>query len=206
MKKILIPLFLCLVFVNTESFAQVEFGIKTGVSLTSMSFDDKDCSGSCHPDLNYYVGPVVKFALPIKCLDIEAGVLYDYKESHVEVFNASGGGYYNFYNIEQKQLLIPANLRLGFSLFKDNLGFYLFAGPQLGIVLEGKDIKKEDGYWSHNNFNLGANFGVGTTLFKHLDLALSLSADITKAGEVKTNNNKIAGKFGAIQLSLGCYF
>lgn len=205
MKKILIPLFLCLVFVNTESFAQVEFGIKTGVSLTSMSFDDKNY-GSEHPDLNLYVGPVVKFALPIKCLDVEVGVLYDYKESHVEVFNASGGGYYNFYNIEQKQLLIPANLRLGFSLFKDNLGFYLFAGPQLGIVLEGKDIKMEDGNWSHNNFNLGANFGVGTTLFKHLELSLAFSADITKTGEVRTNTNKIAGKFGALQLNLGIYF
>ena len=204
MKKILISLFLCLVFVNTECFAQVEFGIKTGVSLTSMSFDDKDY-GSEHPDLNYFVGPVAKFELPIKCLGIEVGVLYDYKKSSFEALNTTGDAWY-FYDIEQKQLLIPANLRLGFSLFKDNLGFYLFAGPQLGIVLEGKDINKEDGNWSHNNFNLGANFGVGTTLFKHLDLALSLSADITKAGEVKTNNNKIAGKFGAIQLSLGCYF
>lgn len=203
MKKILIPLFLCLVFVNTECFAQVEWGVKGGVSLTSMSFDGKGYS--CDTDLNYYVGPVVKFALPIKCLDIEVGALYDYKSSTISTLNASGTGML-FYNIEQKQLLIPANLRLGFSLFKDNLGFYLFAGPQLGIVLEGKDVKMEDGNWSHNNFNLGANFGVGTTLFKHLDLALSLSTDITKAGEVKTNNNKIAGKFGAIQLSLGCYF
>ena len=204
MKKILISLFLCLVFVNTESFAQVEFGIKTGVSLTSMSFDDKDY-GSEHLDWNYYVGPVVKFALPIKCLDVEVGALYDYKSSTISTLNASGTGML-FYDVEQKQLLIPANLRLGFSLFKDNLGFYLFAGPQLGIVLEGKDVKMEDGNWSHNNFNLGANFGVGTTLFKHLDLALSLSADITKAGEVKTNNNKIAGKFGALQLNLGIYF
>ena len=204
MKKILISLFLCLVFVNTESFAQVEFGVKTGLSLTSMSFDDKDY-GTEHPDLNYFVGPVAKFELPIKCLDVEVGALYDYKSSTISTLNASGTGML-FYDVEQKQLLIPANLRLGFSLFKDNLGFYLFAGPQLGIVLEGKDIKKEDGNWSHNNFNLGASFGVGTTLFKHLELSLAFSADITKAGEVKTNNNKIAGKFGAIQLNLGIYF
>ncbi|MBE6283382.1 MAG: PorT family protein [Mediterranea massiliensis] len=204
MKKALILIFLCLVFINAESFAQVEWGVKSGVGVTSMSFDGKDYSSE-HAQWNYFIGPVVKFALPIKCLDIEVGALYDYKESDFEALNTTGDAW-RFYKIEQKQLLIPANLRLGFSLFKDNLGFYLFAGPQFGIVLDGKDVKTENSSWSHNKINLGANFGVGTTLFKHLELALAFSADLTNAGEVKVDNDNIAGKYGALQLNLGVYF
>ena len=204
MKKIFVLVFLCLTLANMKGFAQVKFGVKGGVGITSMSFDDKNC-GNEHADWSYFVGPIVKFALPIKCLELELGALYDYKSSNVHAYNAAGDGM-RFYDIEQKQLLIPANLRLGFSLFKDNLGFYLFAGPQLGIVIEGKDTKTEDKTWSHSNFNLGANFGVGTTILKHLDLALALSGDLTKTGEVKSNTDNIAGKFGAVQLSLGIYF
>ena len=64
------------------------------------------------------------------------------------------------------------------------------------------------GDWLPKKFNLSANIGVGTTLWKHLEVALAYNIICTKSAEVEINKNKIVdeGRFNAWQLSLGYYF
>lgn len=204
MKKTLILLLLGLILVNAQSFAQVKFGIKGGVNLTDLSFDrfhyDRDA------DKSYFIGPVAKISLPIKRFGIELGALYDYRSAKVISTDLVGAPMYKS-TLEQKQIVVPISLRYDYDL-NDKIGLYAFAGPQLGFLIDRTEVTMDYGDWLPKKFNLSANIGVGTTLWKHLEVALAYNIICTKSAEVEINKNKIVdeGRFNAWQLSLGYYF
>ena len=76
--------------------AQVKFGLKGGLNITDMSFssDVFDVSNRT----GFFIGPTLKFKVPILGFGIDASALYDQREAKVKA---------NGKNIKQQAINIP---------------------------------------------------------------------------------------------------
>lgn len=64
--------------------AQIQFGVKGGVNLSSFSFsNDADMLDSKNRT-GFFIGPTVNFTLPVVGLGVDASVLYDQREAKVD--------------------------------------------------------------------------------------------------------------------------
>ena len=103
----------------------VRFGFKGGLELTQMEF-----SSDALRDANragFYIGPQVKFKLPVVGLGIDVSALYSRRSLKVEGEE-----------LRQESLLLPAHVRYGAAI-GELVGVFLCAGPQLSFNL-GDDI------------------------------------------------------------------
>ena len=152
----------------------VNFGLKGGFEMTNMDFTAESLNKSNR--MGFYIGPQVRFKLPVVGLGIDVSALYDYRDLKVEEENFS-----------QQSLLIPAHVRYGVGL-GEALGIFLCAGPQFSFNL-GDDIM----YWidkekNNNQFNLqntmlSLNFGVGVNFGPHLEAALFYNVPMGKTAD-----------------------
>ena len=173
--------------------AQVKFGLRGGLNLTSMSFSksvtDKENRAG------FYVGPTVKFSLPLVGLGIDASALYDQREAEVDDVK-----------IKQQAINIPVNVRYGWGL-GSLANVFLFAGPQFGFNVGDKDIKEID--WKFKSSNFSINVGVGATLLSHLELKANYNIVCGKTGEVSVTDGAksvVRGRENAWQIGLAYYF
>ena len=114
--------------------AEVKFGVKGGLNLTSMSLDAKAIDKS--NQAGFFIGPTFKFTLPIVGLGFDASALYDQRKAEVDDTS-----------IKQQSIQIPINIRYGIGL-GSTASIYFFAGPQFGFNVGDKDIKTDVGNWT----------------------------------------------------------
>ena len=198
MKKIIAAALLIVAFV-TPSRAQFKFGLQAGLNLSSVS--TKNFSDDINSRTGFFVGPTVKFTLPVIDIGFDASVLYDHREG-----NSKWG------TVKAQSVQIPINLRYGFGL--SNLTeLFVFAGPQFGFVVE-------DGYWldsfrtvSLNGSNYSANIGIGATFLNHFQAKFNYNIALSDTGEftIKSDYNapsKSAGSFkiNTWQISVAYFF
>ena len=69
-------------FAGNAAKAQGKFGIKGGLNVTSMSLNSEVFDASNRT--GFFIGPTVKFTLPIVGLGVDASALYDQRESKVK--------------------------------------------------------------------------------------------------------------------------
>ena len=181
MKKIFsIAICLIALLCATPANAQIKFGLKGGLNVTDMSFskDVLDASNRA----GWFVGPTVKISLPIPGLGVDASVLYDYRSAKVDAKDNSDVS--EKVNIKQQQLAIPLNLRYGWGL-GSLANIYVFAGPQWGINVGDKHFKWSDGSnYSLKKSDFSVNFGLGTTLFTHLQISANYNVACGKSADV----------------------
>ena len=206
MKKLLSFAFLTLgLFVSTSVNAQgVKLGVKGGLNVTDMSFDSEllnksNCVGG-------FIGPTIKFTLPIIGLGIDASALYDFREAKItDRANQEK-------SVKQEQISIPVNARYSIGLGSTASAF-LFAGPQWSINIGGKDFEWTKGSsYSFKDSNFSVNAGLGITLMDHLqisanyNIAMGKTADI-KAREVLTDlPEKIKSRTNSWQIAVAYFF
>ena len=155
MKKILtvVVLFAALM-TAVPAKAEVKFGLKGGLNLTNMRFDSSVADKS--NQAGFFIGPTVKFTLPIVGLGFDASALYDQRKAEVDDTS-----------IKQQSIQIPINLRYGIGL-GSTASIYFFAGPQFGFNVGDKDIKTDVGNWTFKSSNISANVGLGLMLLSVL--------------------------------------
>ena len=79
MKKVLSIVFLVAAMLfAANANAQIKFGLKGGLNVTSMSFSEEVFDAS--NKTGFFVGPMVKVTVPIVGLSFDAAALYDQKE------------------------------------------------------------------------------------------------------------------------------
>ena len=61
--------------------AQVKFGVKGGLNLTNMKFDNSIVDKS--NQTGFFIGPTINFTLPVVGLGIDASALYDQRSAEV---------------------------------------------------------------------------------------------------------------------------
>ena len=176
MKKILSLVFMVAAMMYaTSANAQVKFGLKGGLNVTSMSFSEDVFDAS--NKTGFFVGPMVKVTVPIVGLSFDAAALYDQKEADVKYVGTNGD--FGQANVKQQSINIPVNVRYGFGL-SSLANIFLFAGPQWGINVGDKNFTwNETSSYSLKKSNFSVNVGAGVTLLNHLQVSattISLAA------------------------------
>jgi opacity protein-like surface antigen len=177
--------------------AEVKFGLKGGLNLTSMSLDANAFSKS--NQAGFFIGPTVKFTIPIVGLGFDASALYDQRKAEVD--NTS---------VKQQSIQIPINLRYGIGL-GSTASIYFFAGPQFGFNVGDKDIKTDVGNWTFKSSNISANVGLGLMLLRHLQISANYNFSLGKTGELEQDipgaiKSIDDGKLNAWQIGVAYFF
>jgi hypothetical protein len=162
MKKLtlLIAIMVSLSFVAR---AQMNFGVKAGLNMATLSGDDVE-NASMKP--NYQVGGVLNFNVT-DAISLQPGLILAGKGSN----NSENSDF----TLSMNYLEIPVNAVYNIS------GFQVFAGPYLGLGLFGKEKYADDDYdieftsdvdptntsqdkSYYNSFDYGINAGLGYKL------------------------------------------
>ena len=154
MKKILM-LIVVAVGISLPSQAQVKFGLKGGLNLTSMSFNENAVDNALKNKAGFFVGPTVKIGLPVTGLSVDASALYDQRESKIESNGQEA-------TLKSQSLQVPINIRYGVGL-GSVANLFAFAGPQFGFNLgdKTKEIYKNAMDWTLRSSNISANVTAG---------------------------------------------
>ena len=200
MKKILtIVAITCIAFAMPAQ-AQVKFGLKGGLNLTSLSADGVNSAISNKS--GFYVGPTVKFTLPVVGLSIDGSALYDQRNAKIKGTDQT---------IKAQSIQIPINVRYGIGL-SSVVNVFAFAGPQFGFNIGDKSkLLDQMGEWSLKSSNISGNIGIGATVFSKLQITANYNFQLSKSSEVEyepVGGPKQYGKakFNTWQLGLGYFF
>ena len=200
MKKLFAVVLMAVAFAM-PSKAQFSWGIQAGLNMSNVSASD--LSGSVKSRTGFFVGPTIKFSLPLVGLGIDASALYDQREGKVEVADQSE-------NVKSQSIQIPINLRYGFGL-GSVAEIFAFAGPQFGFNIGGKkDIFNDMADWTLKSSNFSANFGIGATILSKLQAKVNYNVALGKTGEFESVSSTVKqvvdAKFNAWQVSLAYFF
>ena len=179
MKKILTLIVMAVAFAM-PSQAQFNFGAQAGLNLTNISDFSLTAAGvenAIESRAGFFVGPTVKFTLPIVGLGIDASALYDQREAKT-----------NGETLKSQSIQIPINVRYGFGL-GSMAEIFAFAGPQFGFNIGDKDktwgdVKNTAAKWTLKSSNVSANVGIGATILSKLQLKVNYNIALGKTGEV----------------------
>lgn len=173
--------------------AQIDWGLRAGANIVNMKMSS-DILGSKN-NAGFYVGPTVKFTVPIVGLSFDASAVYDQRTAKI-VDDTKG------VTEERKQqtIQIPINIRYGWGL-SSMANVFLFAGPQFGFNLSKK---YSDWTWKSSQFSV--NVGIGATVLSHLELKANYNFVVGKSAVASSNNFEGNSRFNTWQIGLGYYF
>ena len=179
--------------------AQFKFGLKGGLNITDMSFSSDVVDASNRT--GFFIGPTVKFTLPIVGLGIDASALYDQREAKVKGADKK---------LKQQAINIPINLRYDIGL-GSLAAVYLAAGPQFGFNVGDKHqtIVEDVADWKLNTSNFSVNVGFGVMLLSHLQVGANYNIVCGKTGEVTVFDGAkevFRGRSNTWQISAAYYF
>lgn len=203
MKKLFAVVLMAVAFAM-PSKAQFSWGIQAGLNMTNISTEN---GGSLKSRTGFFVGPTVKFTLPLVGLGIDASALYDQREGKADQ------GLNDTETFKSSSIQIPINVRYGIGL-GSLAEVFAFAGPQFGFNLGGKKSFKDelnDAYdWTLSSSNFSVNLGIGATVLSKLQAKLNYNIALGKTGEFKdvstTAKQVSEAKFNAWQISLAYFF
>ena len=205
MKKIFAVMLMAVAFAMPSN-AQIKFGVTGGLNLTNVNV--KDAEGTVKSRAGFFIGPTVKFTLPIVGLGVDAAAVYDQREGK------AGEGEYSK-TIKAQSIQIPINLRYGMGL-ADLLEVFAFAGPQFGFnvgsnqtLSDVENLAKSE--WTLKSSNFSFNAGLGLTVLSKLQAKFNYNWALGKTGEIETTVSgakRAAGsaKFNCWQISLAYWF
>lgn len=186
--------------------AQLKFGIKGGLNITDMSLSNDVFETSNRT--GFFIGPTIKFTLPIVGLGFDASALYDQREGEVNV-EADDNTLVST-RLKQKSINIPINLRYDIGL-GSLAAVYLAAGPQFGFNVGDKNqsLFKDVAEWKLNSSNFSVNVGAGVMLLSHLQIGANYNIVCGKTGEITFLDGAesvLRGRSNTWQISAAYYF
>ena len=200
-----------MLFAASSAQAQVKFGLKGGLNVTNMSLNSEVFDAD--NQTGFFIGPTVKFTLPIVGLGIDASALYDQRDAKVKV---EDDGESVESKIKNQSINIPINLRYGVGL-GSTASLFLFAGPQFGFNVGDKNqsLYKDVAQWRLKSSTFSVNVGLGAMLLSHLQISANYNIACGKTGETTvsealgTTAQEVFSKRGranAWQIGLAYYF
>lgn len=200
-----------MLFAASSAQAQVKFGLKGGLNVTNMSLNSEVFDAD--NQTGFFIGPTVKFTLPIVGLGIDASALYDQRDAKVKVEDEDGSVESK---IKNQSINIPINLRYGVGL-GSTASLFLFAGPQFGFNVGDKNqsLFKDAAQWRLKSSTFSVNVGLGAMLLSHLQISANYNIACGKTGETTVSDVagetvqqmfKKRGRANAWQIGLAYYF
>ena len=179
MKKIFAAILLAGLFAM-PLHAQVSFGLKGGLNETKLSLNQSDLEESISNKSGFFIGPTVRFTLPIVSLGMDAAVLYDQREGEAKDTGEK---------LQQKSIQIPIHARYG-----------------IGFDTEKQKVSD----WSLKTANISGNAGLALMFANHLQVSVNYNFALSKNAEYKVIKNGIENhvkvKNNAWQIALAYYF
>ena len=199
-----------MLFTANSTQAQVKFGLKGGLNVTNMSLNEDVFN--TENQTGFFIGPTLKFTLPIVGLGIDASALYDQREAKVSGEVGNEQKTIEERSMKSKYVNIPINLRYGVGL-GSLANVFMFAGPQFGFNVGDKEQSLVDGKtWQLSSSTFSVNVGAGFTIANHLQLSANYNIACGKTGDV-TIGSAISdavkggkGRANAWQIGLAYYF
>ncbi len=154
-----------LAFCVVPAQAQLRFGVKGGVNISSVSFNTSVLDAD--NITGFQIGPMIEATVPLLGVGFDLGVLYSQKGMNVDNENMT-----------TDYIDVPLNFKwkLGIPLVKP----YVAAGPYIGFKVGGDKI------WNvlqqqieAKSFSAGLNFGAGVELFSHLQVGFNYGLGLT---------------------------
>lgn len=206
MKRIIssIAIAVAMLCIALPSKAQIKLGVKGGVNVTDMSIDKKVFDAS--NQTGFFIGPTLKFSLPLTGLGIDIAALYDQRSAKINDAEENDGKE----TLKQQAINIPINLRYGIGL-GSLASIYFAAGPQFGFNVGDKDKKIfDDATWELKKSSFSINLGAGVSLIKHIEIGANYNIACGKTGEVTSIEDgvkyAIKGRNSAWQIYAAYYF
>ncbi|GAB6962616.1 porin family protein [Prevotella fusca JCM 17724] len=154
----------------------MKIGVKAGLNVSDFHFSSEVFDKS--NQIGWFIGPTVKFTLPIVGLGMDASVLYDYRSAKLNYATVEQ-------TVKQQQLSIPVNLRYSIGL-GGTANIFFFGGPQIAFNVGDKDYQwNKSSNYALKNSNFSVNLGFGVTALRHLqvsanyNIACGNTADVT---------------------------
>ena len=200
---------LAMLFTANTANAGINFGVKGGLNVTSMSLNSEVFDASNRA--GFFFGPTVKFTLPIVGLGIDASALYDQREAKLTVGEAKTKE-----TVKTQAINIPINARYSVGL-GSVASVLFFAGPQFGFNVGDKNqsLFKDMGEWRLKSSTFSVNVGLGAMLLSHLQISANYNIACGKTGETTVSSAlgelaqsaaKKRGRANAWQIGLAYYF
>ena len=209
MRKIVLLLGLFVVLLSvTESSAQIKYGVKGGLNLSSVGFDEDVYS--INNRAGFFVGPTVLMATPIKEIELDASLLFDQRGVETETPDLDTGHHYKT-TTTLRQIALPVNLRYNLSP-ESHTRLFVFAGPQLGLNVGKKESELDNGDMVFDTFSFSMNVGIGMMLSQHIQVSANYNFVCGKNAGIWINRQLDSGRqvnksrFNAWQFSVGYYF
>ena len=210
MKKIFTSAAIALAMLLTANTANagINFGVKGGLNVTSMSLNSEVFDASNRA--GFFFGPTVKFTLPIVGLGIDASALYDQREAKLTVSEAKTKE-----TVKTQAINIPINARYSVGL-GSVASVLFFAGPQFGFNVGDKNADLGgDSRWKFRSSQFSVNVGAGFSFMNHFEVTANYNIACGKTGdatlsktvsEVVGSATKDKGRANAWQIALAYYF
>lgn len=189
-KKILLVALIAILGVGAAN-AQFRFGVKAGVNLNKIDFNEFANNLESDNSCGFTGGVMAEFQVPIIGLCFDASLMYTRMNSSAESDEVGK----NF-------LEIPVNLKYKFTLPVVNnlVAPYLFTGPSFAIKLDKNSID----YLKTKTCQVAWNVGLGVELVKHLQVGASYGfglnnvVDLTGVGNIQTVDIKSKNNYWTI--------
>ncbi len=191
MKKTLLIIAVAMLTAFSVQAQGFKFGLRGGVNLTSLSLSESAMDNLKSNSAGFYVGPTVKFTLPLIGLSFDASALYDQRKAEVDGDD-----------LTTRSLAIPVNVRYGWGL-GSLADIFLFAGPQIAFNFADGPTN-----WTMNKSQFSVNVGIGTTLFSHLEVKANYNIACGKTAEFQVADvaTNFTAKSNAWQIGLAYWF
>ncbi|MDR2809213.1 MAG: PorT family protein [Tannerellaceae bacterium] len=192
-KKVFIGVMLIMVAVSAQ--AQLHFGIKGGLNISSVKFSEDFLNAE--NVTGFHIGPLVELMIPYTGIGFDAAILYSQK-----------GLYTQRENISTDYIDIPVNLKwkIGIPLIKG----YLSAGPYASFCVSGADVWKIPGNLQmqveNKTFAAGLNFGAGVEVFGSLQVGFTYGLGLTNDYSVNKVGDIANGKSNLMSVTAALLF
>lgn len=168
------------------------YGLEAGMNFNSLSFSSEMFESSNR--MGFFVGPKVKFKVPLLGFGADVAALYSLNTCNVEVLGASSTESLSY-------LEIPINVRYDFKI--SAVGLYLATGPQYNVCMSSNEKMYAVGL--RNTSTWSWNFGAGVELFNHLQVGINYTMPISNGG-TWYNIGDLDTKSKTVKIRLGYYF
>lgn len=195
---------LAMLFTANTANAGINFGVKGGLNVTSMSLNSEVFDASNRA--GFFFGPTVKFTLPIVGLGIDASALYDQREAKLTVGEAKTKE-----TVKTQAINIPINARYSVGL-GSVASVLFFAGPQFGFNVGDKNVHLGgDSRWKFRSSQFSVNVGAGFSFMNHFEVTANYNIACGKTGDATLSKTvsevfKDNGRTNAWQIALAYYF
>lgn len=188
MKKKIIAFLCAMAFlaVAIPAQAQLRFGVKGGLNITSVHFDS-DLLKSDNVT-GFHIGPMIEATMPLLGFGFDAALLYSQKG-----MESSSSGVKT--TMKTSYIDVPVNLKWKFGL--PIVKAYLAAGPYASFRVGGDKIWNVlSDQLETKSFGAGLNFGAGVEAFNHLQVGFNYELGLTdnfSAEKLDLSSNKNRG-------------